>query len=306
MHTASSHPREHLSAYVRMTLVLLFAFFPLYEAHGQTENEIITGTYLYKDTLKLDFYSLREVDSEDRPLIILVHGGGFSGGKRDGLGESEFCNKMARKGYAVASISYRLTRKGGSFGCDCPSRTKINTFVKASEDLSAAVSYLISRDKELAFDRTRIVLAGSSAGAETVLNTAFMSGHHDFKGIESHNFAGVVSFAGAMVNSAYINAGNALPALFFHGQKDQLVPYGTEPHHHCPIRAEGYLMLDGPETIIKRLEALGKSYILAFDPEGGHEWANRAYNEIDLVHHFIENIVNKGGFEQTVMRLEAD
>jgi acetyl esterase/lipase len=95
-------------------------------------EKVNRSTFVYRDTLKLDFYSLNRSFSENRPLIILVHGGGFSSGKRDGADEAEFSRKMARKGYAVASISYRLTRKGESFGCDCPAQTKIGTFVKAS------------------------------------------------------------------------------------------------------------------------------------------------------------------------------
>jgi acetyl esterase/lipase len=273
---------------------------------AQAQAEVSRSTLIYKDTLKLDFYSLPEAAADSRPLLVLMHGGGFSGGRRDGAGETEFCNAMALKGYAVASISYRLTRKGESFGCDCPAETKISTFVKAAEDLSDAVGYLISRQELPAFDRGRILLAGSSAGAEAILNAAFMSGHHDFKNIKRHKYAAVISFAGAMVNSTYINQDNALPVLFFHGKKDRLVPYGTEPHHYCPVGAEGYLMLDGPETMASRLAALGKSYLLAFDPEGGHEWANKAYGETDLIDDFIEKVVLQEGFQQTLMRLDSN
>lgn len=308
MHFSPGISVERIGTILRLALIL-FLVFPESDANAQTEIEVIKDTYVYKDTLKLDFYSsqrLGEAVTEKRPLVVLVHGGGFSGGKRDGTGESEFCRKMAQKGYAVASISYRLTRKGESFGCDCPAETKISTFVKAGEDLSDALSYLIDRVEEFAFDRTGIVLAGSSAGAETVLNAAFMTGHRNFKSIKKREIAGVISFAGAMVNSTYINEDNAVPALFFHGKKDKLVPYSTAPHHYCPTRADGYLMLDGPETIASRLGTLGKANILAFDPEGGHDWANKGYKETELVHHFIENIIRQGGFEQTLLRLDTN
>ena len=295
---------NHVGSIDRFVLFLCLALLGL-STWAQIDTEISKETMVYKDTLKLDFYSDHTSAGQNRPLIILMHGGGFSGGRRDGTDESGFCAEMARKGYAVASISYRLTRKGESFSCDCPTKTKISTFVKASEDLTDAVTFLMSRN-ELSFDRNRIVLAGSSAGAEAVLSTAFMTGHYEFKHLKPIDFAGVISFAGAMVNSAYINSGNAIPTLFFHGEKDKLVPFGTHPHHYCDSKTEGYLMLDGPETIVARLGDLGVSYILAFDPDGGHDWADMAYDKTELVHHFIEELILQERFEQSLIRITKE
>jgi len=283
---------------VILVCLMLFVSF----AFGQLEGEIERLTFTYKDTLKLDFYSHEASAGKERPLIVLVHGGGFSGGNRDGVGETTFCREMAGSGYAVASISYRLTRKGATFGCDCAAKDKISTFVKASEDLAEALDFLRSQE-QLLFDRNTIVLAGSSAGAETVLNYAYMLDHYEFRHLGPIGAAGVISFAGAVLDSDYIHEDNALPTLFFHGEKDELVPFATSPHHYCPTESEGYLVLDGPSSIVEQLTAQGRSYILAFDPEGGHEWANRAYEHTDLIRHFIENLVRKGEFEQTRMRI---
>ena len=74
-------------------------------------NEIEISSYTYKDTLQLDFYKPFVKSDEPRPLMVLMHGGGFAEGNRNGGGELKFCQAMAEKGYAVASISYRLTRK---------------------------------------------------------------------------------------------------------------------------------------------------------------------------------------------------
>jgi acetyl esterase/lipase len=247
-------------------------------------------TLAYKDTLLLDVYTLDKAQKPRRPLLILVHGGGFASGKRDGDDEAAFCTDMAQKGYAVASISYRLTRKDDPFNCDCATEKKINSFVSASEDLAQAMAFLKGQ-QHLQFDRNKIILIGSSAGAETVLHLAYMSHHYLFKHINTEKISGVISFSGALVNASYINKDNAIPALFIHGKKDKLVPFGTNAHHFCSEDKGGYLMLDGPLTISDRLKKLNTSSILAYNKEGGHEWANKAYYETALVQEFIDNVV---------------
>lgn len=283
-----------------MCLLILFGISP--NIWAQDSGEMQKLTLLYKDTLALDFYNLKRETPGNQPLVVLVHGGGFSGGKRDGVGEEKFCRDMAELGYAVASLSYRLTRKGESFGCDCPSQAKINTFVAASEDLTGALEFLLARD-DLIFDREKVVLVGSSAGAETVLNTAFMSAHHSFRHLNPPKIAGLVSFAGAVLQSSYINERNAVPTLLFHGEKDELVPFATAAHHYCSEEDPGYLVLDGSETIADRLETLGVPYVLAFDPDGTHDWANTAYEKVELVHHFLKDVVEAGHFEQKRIRI---
>lgn len=282
---------------------LIFIFFTLFPFIISAQDVILKQTFTYRDTLKLDFYSKKDVDVA-RPILVVVHGGGFSGGKRDNKLEVKFAKEMAAQGYAVASISYRLTRKGKSFGCDCPAEDKIKTFVAATEDITDATIYLQSRSSELKFDISKTILLGSSAGAEGVLNTAFMKGDYRFKHIPKFPIAGIISLAGAVVNAAYITEENKVPVLFFHGIKDNLVPYATAPHHYCHTDKAGYLILDGANTIAKKLKKLHTSYILAFDPNGKHEWSGLGYNHTNLINLFIEKIIMQKEFIQTTLQLK--
>src|SRR5690606_15036729 len=79
-----------------------------------------TEIYAVKDgeELKLDIYTPLNDSMQARPLIIFMHGGGFGGGTRTNEAEVKFAEAAARKGYVAVQISYRLTRKGQSFGCD--------------------------------------------------------------------------------------------------------------------------------------------------------------------------------------------
>ena len=270
-------------------------------------EEVSVKTFNYSDTLQLDVYTPMSDNTANRPLLILVHGGGFASGKRDNPLEKTFSIALAQKGYVVASMGYRLTRKGKSFGCDCPAEEKIATFKSATEDILNATAYLVENASPLGFDPDTIILVGSSAGAEAVLNTVFMRHHRDFRRLpyEKLGFAGVVSFAGAVLNAEYISRQTAVPSLLFHGGKDNLVPFGSAPHHYCDDQAAGFLPLDGSKTIANRLKQLNVPFQLYQDPEGNHDWANLAYAFTDEVADFVKNIILDGKHEHSTITVTS-
>lgn len=239
--------------------------------------DVETFTYANKDNtpLDLDLY-LPGFDNEiDRPVFLYVHGGGFSGGRRDEPNIQAFCKKMARHGYAVVSISYRLTRKDTDtgFGCDCPAADKMATFEAAVSDLQDATFFLIEHREQFGINPQQIILSGSSAGAETALNAAYEAPF--CYGLDSGPvaYAGVVAMAGAIPDTAKIYAESAIPSLLFHGTCDNLVPYGTAPHRYCSEDQPGYLMLNGSQAIAEKLRKLGKPYWLHTTCGGDHALA---------------------------------
>ena len=147
--------------------------------------------------LKLDFYKPRKMKSKT-PLILFVHGGGFSGGKRDTKNIEAFANNMAERGYAVASISYQLTMQKLGFGCNTKATDKINAFNTASNDISYAINYLIKYKGRFNINPEQIILMGSSAGAEAVLNLAYVQNNKILR--KKFKFAGVISMAGAVIS----------------------------------------------------------------------------------------------------------
>jgi acetyl esterase/lipase len=91
--------------------------------------------------------------------VILLHGGGWDSGERDEI--AHFDHWLARRGYAVAAISYRLAPKF--------------PWPAQRDDTLAAIAFLKDHARELGIDATRLVLLGRSAGgqiAETVAYTA--------------------------------------------------------------------------------------------------------------------------------------
>lgn len=298
------------------TLLILLGFSNISVAQERYLDEITdsakveTFTYAYKDgkSLDLDVYAPMYDSQANRPLIIFVHGGGFSSGKRNDPWIQLFCKKLARHGYVVSSITYRLTRQGTSteFGCDCPAADKRITFSKAVEDLQDATFFLIKNREKMGIDPYKIILAGSSAGAETVLNTAYQPPY--CYGLDNGpvSYAGVISMAGAIPDTAKITKDSAVPSLLFHGTCDNLVPYATAPHRHCREGQPGYIVLHGGYTISQRLRQLGTPFWLYTYCNAAHEIAGKpATDNFREILDFCYSFVLKKGKDQrtTVMKL---
>ncbi len=258
-----------------------------------------TYTYAIKgsDTLKLDVHSPENMKPNDSlPVLLWMHGGGFSGGTRDNTHhEQKLAEYVTTKGYIGISISYRLLRKGTEtgFGCDCPKADKLETFKQAGLDYLDAAKFVFDNKTELQIDPTKIIAGGSSAGAEGVLNAVYMKSFFidDLEHYKDVSFAGVFSLAGALVNAEYITKHNALPTVLFHGTDDNLVPFASAPHHYCSPEKPGYLLLDGSETIAVKLDELETAYYLHKVIGGRHELSSIPFDGLDAVFEFFDKTV---------------
>ena len=227
-----------------------------------------------------------------------MHGGGFSGGQRDDDNSVQFANRIAERGYAVASISYRLIMKKLGFGCDTKTEKKIEAFDTASEDLSLAVRHIIDNDSIFNINPEKVIISGTSAGGEAALNLAYV---YDDKILpENFKFAGVISMAGAVTTLKHIDEDKAIPTQLFHGTNDNLVPYHIAAHHYCSPETDGYLILYGSRAIADRLKGIGKSYYIFSVNGGTHSWSGIPMHRcVSEVVDFLYNDVMKGVKRQT-------
>ncbi len=93
------------------------------------------------------------------PLFIYIHGGAWvSGDKRQ---YSELGETLARHGVMTAVINYRLSGEGGV------------RHPAHAQDAAAAVAWLRRGATELGFDKSRIFVAGHSAGAHIAALLAY-------------------------------------------------------------------------------------------------------------------------------------
>ncbi len=251
--------------------------------------------------LAMDVYIPSHV-SRSLPLLLFVHGGGFSEGRRDDPRYVQFAEAMATKGYPVASISYRLTMQGRSFGCDQLAENKIAAFRAASEDIWDATCYILENARSLGLEAPpRIVLCGSSAGAEAVLHAAYWPEAPLPSGFR---YSGIIGMAAAILDLGWISLENALPSLLFHGIDDPLVPIGSDSHHYCPHGSPGYLMLHGSASIARHLKDLGKPYLFLKGREGGHGWADKPmFDHQDVILDFLDGWICSPGSGQREVEL---
>ena len=289
-----------------MKRILYFCFFLLSLQNTEAQekyidsiykvDEVKTETYAEKDNEELIIDLYQPVNSEkERPLIVFMHGGGFAGGSPKNPQEVEFANIAAAKGYTVGLISYRLKRKETGFGCDYKAVGKIKTFQLAAEDFMDAVNFMKKNAEEFQIDPEMIIVGGSSAGAEAVLNAVY-NPDLMFNNSEKYSdikFSAVMSLAGAVVDVRYLSEENAIPGIFFHGTEDNLVPYATAAHHYCDKDDSGYLILDGSKTIVNKLQKLHTSYLFYSFDGARHEISGMPFDHLPEVFHFLNEVVFK-------------
>lgn len=237
-------------------------------------------THPYQDTLQLDLFRPTAQDSAV-PLVLFVHGGGFSGGHR--RAGHTLGSYLAERGIACASITYTLYMRGRTqdWGCDGILPEKLKTLQVAANDTWHATAFLLENAERFGIDPEKIFLAGSSAGAEAILHAAYYDREvmalADHGLPKSFRYAGLASGAGAIQDLNFITADNAIPTIFFHGDQDPLVPYGTAAHHFCRPDQSGWLMLFGSASIADHLEKVDGSFILVTHEGAGHEIAGRYF-----------------------------
>lgn len=91
------------------------------------------------------------------PCIINIHGGGWSGGNRFPI--NNVMSALLQSGFAVASVSYRLTSQAGQYG---PGISV--TFPAQIHDVKGAVRWLRANASNFNLDPARFGSYGTSAG----------------------------------------------------------------------------------------------------------------------------------------------
>lgn len=214
--------------------------------------------------LPLDLYRPANAE-EPMPLIIWIHGGGWKGGSKNSINR---CAGMLERGYAIASVEYRLSGEA--------------IFPAAVEDCKAAVSFLRLNAEQFGLDPERFGAWGSSAGGHLVAMLGVTSndptfdthpvtqkasssvqavcnwfGPTDF--LRMNDFPGKIDhdapdspesrFIGAPIqeNKERVQEANPItyvtpsdpPMLLMHGDNDQSVPFNQSELLYSALRNAG-------------------------------------------------------------------
>lgn len=237
---------------------------------GQNVNFVGSNT-----NLLLNVYEPTGDTETERPLIVWAHGGSFIGGTRTDADVVALSNAFAKRGFVCASIDYRV----GMWPID--SVNAVKAVVRAVQDMKAAVRYFY-KDKlttnTFKIDTTRIIIAGSSAGAITALHMAYLDQECEVEnylsqatlttlgGIEgtsgnpgySSTVHAVVSLAGALASYGWMEAGD-VPACSIQGDDDGTVPYNRGV---ASVSGFNVISMDGSRMIEERAAQVGVSHRL--------------------------------------------
>ncbi len=123
----------------------------------------------YSRDLYFDLYEPQGDVLTKRPLIIMAFGGAFLAGGKDFQQQLiDYCSLMARKGYVVASIDYRL-----GFNV-LNGDTAIRAVYKGAQDFKAAIRYFKENAALYGIDPDLIIGGGNSAGAINAMHAAYL------------------------------------------------------------------------------------------------------------------------------------
>ena len=279
---------------ITLITIFIFAVQALWasEPAGKTTHlYAVKGT----DSLRLDHYAA-PVEGK-RPCVMFVFGGGFSHGVRDKKADIPYFEFLQSNGYDVVSIDYRLGMKDvkGVGVLDFFPLFR-NTINLAVEDLFSATSYVVAKAEEWNIDPTKIIASGSSAGAITVLQ-----GEHTISNQlplcevlpEGFNYAGIISFAGAVftLGGAPEWSATTAPTLLFHGNSDTQVPYNKMAFFGCGLYGSKY--------IAKELHEVGVPYWFYSVEYQTHAmaWEPMHNNHAEILL-FLEEFVDEGSRQQ--------
>ena len=96
------------------------------------------------------------------PVVLYIHGGGWKAGdKATGSGKVN-CDVLAKAGYAVVSINYKLNTRGTH-----------DAFPQNIYDCKTAIRWIRKEAATYGFDPDRIAMAGGSAGGHLSMLMAY-------------------------------------------------------------------------------------------------------------------------------------
>ena len=268
--------------------------------------------------LKLDLYFSRTDTLKKKPLVMLIHGGAFYIGSKESACEQALAFALAKRGYIVASIDYRLGFK--------PTQSDIQMGAyRAIQDAHAALRYLSHHSNGIGFDPDHIYVGGTSAGAVASLNVAFMTNderpdrilENEKKGLvkkieeagnlykETFSIKGVANMWGAVGDLDIIDPDEKIPVLSIHGTADDVVPFDYDFPFKNSLMVNRVIMnkMYGSKPIHDRLNSLGIRNRLVALQGLGHEPELEKFNKLN---NYMDTLIfhtTKFFYEETAPQL---
>ena len=191
--------------------------------------------------LTMDIYEGVGDTLTNRSVIIFMHSGGFFTGSHEADDMVALSNLSAKMGYVAVSIAYRLNYNLFS------TYSAERGIYRGLQDLSAAVRYLREHHSDYGIDYNNIFVWGSSAGAFSGIHLSYMEEEDRMESTFVNNWGwdpdlgcidcsgndfdhdrkprAVIACWGGIFNLDWINEGDEIPVIMFHGVADSTVHF---------------------------------------------------------------------------------
>ena len=164
-------------------------FLGLGAAAARAQDVVVDRNVIYYDGP--EFYAPRHIldvyrqdGAENQPVLIFIHGGGWTGGSKNGYGF--LGNFFARQGYTTVIANYRLT--------DSSSGRVVHP--GHIEDVARAFAWTVTNIADYGGNPEKVFLSGHSAGGHLVSLLAVDPRYLKAHGMTPDNIAGVISLSG--------------------------------------------------------------------------------------------------------------
>jgi hypothetical protein len=278
------------------------------------------------ESLLMDVYEPEGDALDNRPLVIMCHGGYFLSGDKAAPDMLPLCTDLARMGYVVASINYRV---GIPFGADLEVPYG-QALLRAIQDVRAAIRWFRrNADTEgntYRINPEQIFVGGASAGGFMALHLAYMDENEipswldmSIPGLEgglegqsgspgySSEVSGILPVSGAMGDSDWIDAGDTTPACMFHGDADLTVTIDSATF--VLFGLINVTTIEGSNYIADRMDEVGVEHCYHVTPGGGHVPYLGDATEYDytlsLMSGFLHGLVCNEQFDCTYHEIET-
>ncbi len=146
-------PESYTAQTTYAKLARTYPFIRIARSEAPPSVRALTGiTYAQRGAraLQLDLYLPAHPPAGKAPGIVLVHGGGWRAGVRANF--APMAIRLAERGYAAATISYRLSPEA--------------LYPAAVQDARAAVRWMRTHAADHGIDPAKIAIGGGSAGGQ--------------------------------------------------------------------------------------------------------------------------------------------
>ena len=287
---------KKLAALLILTLISTLTFA---QGNGRYHTEIFSSvtktTVNYSDVYtdnahEMDIYTPDGDTEINRPLILFMHGGSFTGGNKDLVDCVDFCESFAKRGYVTASVNYRLASNPINFMLD--QELQFRTVFKSIADIKSAIRYFrkdFVNGDTYGIDPNIIFVGGTSAGGVIAVNLAYVDNISDLPtnpidvqsiatslgGLDgdagnlgySSEVSGVISFAGGINDISWIDSSDE-PLVSVQGDADLTVNYNCGPGLDIPT----VLTLCGTGEMHPQADLVGVLNDKLIFPGEGHTW----------------------------------